>query len=90
MLLARREQWLEPTVERIRARGFRCEGAVCDVSDASGVQRVVDSMERIDILVNNAGVTWGQPAEEMPLEKWQAVIDVNLTGAFLFCRRRGG
>src|ERR1051325_2054070 len=75
MLLARREQWLGPTVERFQARGFACEGAVCDVSDAAAVQRVIESMERVDILVNNAGVTWGQPAEEMSLEKWQSVLD---------------
>ena len=89
LLLARREQWLTPTVERFRARGFRCEGAVCDVSDLADVQRVVDGMERVDILVNNAGVTWGQPAEDMPLEKWQTVLDTNLTGAFLFCQAAG-
>jgi NAD(P)-dependent dehydrogenase (short-subunit alcohol dehydrogenase family) len=89
LLLARREQWLTPTVERFRARGFRCEGALCDVSDPVSVQRVVDGMDRVDILVNNAGVTWGQPAEEMSLEKWRTVLDTNLTGAFLFCQAAG-
>src|SRR4051794_35096987 len=89
MLVARREQWLWPTVERFRARGFACEGAVCDVADPAAVQSVIESMERIDILVNNAGVTWGQPAEEMPLERWQTVLDINLTGAFLFCQAAG-
>jgi gluconate 5-dehydrogenase len=89
MLLARREQWLSPTVDRLRARGFHCDGAVCDVSDPEAVARVVGGMEQIDILVNNAGVTWGQPAAEMPLERWQSVLDTNLTGAFLFCQAAG-
>jgi NAD(P)-dependent dehydrogenase (short-subunit alcohol dehydrogenase family) len=89
LLVARREQWLEPTVARLRERGFRCDGAVCDVSEPAAVQRVLDSMDRVDILVNNAGVSWGQPAEEMPLERWQGVLDVNLTGAFLFCQAAG-
>src|SRR6185369_16834684 len=89
MLVARREQWLGPTVERFRARGFVCEGVVSDVSDPAAVGKAIDSMERVDILVNNAGVTWGQPAEEMPLERWQAVIETNLTGAFLFCQAAG-
>jgi NAD(P)-dependent dehydrogenase (short-subunit alcohol dehydrogenase family) len=93
MLLARREQWLTPTVEEFRARGFTCEAAVCDVSNPDHVQSAVDrTLEiygRVDILVNNAGVTWGAPAEEMPFDKWKMVIDINLTGAFLFCQRAG-
>ncbi len=89
VLRARRAQWLDPTVERFRARGFRCDGAICDVADPDSVARAVGSMERIDILVNNAGVTWGQPAEEMPLDRWRSVLDTNLTGAFLFCQAAG-
>ena len=88
MLLARREQWLTPALEELRERGFRCEGEICDVSKPDEVEAVVaktiETYGQIDILVNNAGVTWGAPAEEMPLNKWQMVLDINLTGAFLF------
>ena len=35
------------------------------------------------------GVTWGAPAEAMPFDKWQQVLDVNLTGAFLFAQACG-
>src|SRR5579864_7010573 len=73
MLLARREQWLTPTVAEFRARGFQCESALCDVSNPEQVQSAVDrTLEvygQLDILVNNAGVTWGAPAQEMPLDK---------------------
>lgn len=90
MLVARREPALMDTVQRLRARGFRCEGTVCDASSASSIDaavaKTVEVFGGMDILVNNAGMTWGAPAEEMPLEKWQAVLDVNLTGAFLFAR----
>jgi NAD(P)-dependent dehydrogenase (short-subunit alcohol dehydrogenase family) len=93
MLLARREQWLAPAVEAMRTHGFVCEGAICDVSRAEEVQSAVDKTVerygRIDILVNNAGVSWGAPAEEMPLEKWRMVLDINLTGAFLFAQAAG-
>jgi gluconate 5-dehydrogenase len=93
MLLARREQWLMPTIEQFRARGFRCEGMLCDVSNTAEVQATVDrTIEiygQIDILVNNAGVTWGQPIEEHELEKWNMVLQINLTGAFLFSQRVG-
>ncbi|HLF83693.1 MAG TPA: SDR family oxidoreductase [Blastocatellia bacterium] len=93
MLLARREQWLTPTVEEFRGRGFRCEGALCDVSNPDDVQasvdRTIETYGQIDILVNNAGVTWGQPIEEHSLEKWNMVLQINLTGAFLFSQRAG-
>jgi len=41
MLCARREQWLTPTVNELRAGGFRVEGMTCDVSDPVQVQAVV-------------------------------------------------
>jgi gluconate 5-dehydrogenase len=93
MICARREQWLTPTIERFAARGFRVEGLVADVSNPADVQAVVDRTiaiyGRLDILVNNAGITWGARPEDMALDKWQKVIDVNLTGAFLFAQAAG-
>jgi len=93
MLLARREQWLTPTVDEFTSRGFRCEGMICDVANPADVQAAVDrtleTYGQIDILVNNAGVTWGQPIEEHSLEKWNMVLQINLTGAFLFSQRVG-
>ena len=53
------------------------------------VDRVRADFGRIDILVNNAGTSWGAPAEDYPLEGWQKVIDVNLTGVFLFAQAAG-
>ena len=93
MLCARREQWLTPAVEALRARGFRVEARLCDVSKPEDVQAVVDAAVaaygKVDILVNNAGVSWGEEPERMPLEKWRSVLDTNLTGAFLFAQAAG-
>ena len=93
MLCARRQEWLRPTVEEFRSRGFSAEGMVCDVSKPEDVQAVVDRTVSVygtvDILVNNAGVSWGANAEDMPLDKWQKVIDINLTGTFLFSQAAG-
>ena len=93
MLCARREQWLTPTLETLRGRGFKVEGMVCDVANPEQVQAVVDKTVavygKVDILVNNAGISWGEEPETMPLDKWQKVIDVNLTGAFLFSQAAG-
>jgi NAD(P)-dependent dehydrogenase (short-subunit alcohol dehydrogenase family) len=93
MICARRSDWLAPALDALRSRGYTVEGALCDVSNGDDVQRVVDqtmaTFGRIDILVNNAGVSWGAEPEAMPLDKWRKVIDVNLTGAFLFSQAAG-
>jgi gluconate 5-dehydrogenase len=93
VLCARRDEWLVPTVKELRGRGFAVESALADVAKPAAVQAVVDqtldTFGQIDILVNNAGISWGDEPETMPLEKWQKVIDVNLTGAFLFSQAAG-
>jgi gluconate 5-dehydrogenase len=93
MLCARREQWLAPTLDAFRSRGVTVEGAICDVSNAERVQAVVDktiaAFGKIDILINNAGISWAAEPEAMPLDKWQKVIETNLTGTFLFSQAAG-
>jgi NAD(P)-dependent dehydrogenase (short-subunit alcohol dehydrogenase family) len=93
MLCARRDQWLAPTAKEMCERGFQVERMICDVSNPEQVgqvvQRTIETFGRIDILLNNAGVTWGERPEKMPFEKWQKVIDINLTGAFLFAQAAG-
>ena len=73
--------------------GPGCEGRVVDVRDRGGLAEfVAEAMEAsgtVDILVNNAGGVVGQvgrPIEEVPAEDWQAIFDVNLTGAFNFAQ----
>src|SRR5204862_235884 len=74
MLCARRDEWLVPGAESLRARGFTVHAMRCDVSNASDVQAVVDAtIERfgtVDVLVNNAGVSWGERPEAMTLAQW--------------------
>lgn len=93
MLCARREEWLTPTLEEFRGRGFRVEGMLCDVvrqeQVRAVVEKTVEAFGQVDILVNNAGVSWGARPEEMALDKWEKVIGVNLTGAFLFAQAAG-
>jgi NAD(P)-dependent dehydrogenase (short-subunit alcohol dehydrogenase family) len=93
LLCARRDQWLTPALADLRRRGFIVEGALCDVAQPDHVQAVIDQTlavyGRIDILINNAGISWGEAPETMPLDKWQRVLDANLTGAFLFAQAAG-
>lgn len=93
MICARREKWLKPTLEEFREKGFRVEAKVADVSNPEHVNRLVEAtienFGKIDILVNNAGISWGCMPEDMPLDKWQKVLDVNLTGCFLMAQAVG-
>jgi len=93
MIVARREQWLAQSLAELRGMGLEVDGMLCDVAETDQVQavvaRTIERFGQIDILVNNAGVTWGAKAEEMPLDKWRMVLDVNLSGTFLFCQQAG-
>ena len=53
------------------------------------VEKVMAEFGRIDVLVNNAGIGIQYKAEEMPLDSWQKVIDVNLTGPFIVSKAVG-
>lgn len=93
VLCARREEWLDETVNEFRRRGFNAAGVVADVAKPEDVERVVadavSNFGSVDILINNAGISWGAMPEDMPLEKWQKVLDVNLTGCFLMAQAAG-
>jgi NAD(P)-dependent dehydrogenase (short-subunit alcohol dehydrogenase family) len=77
----------------IDQNGEKALAVVCDVSKAIEVKKtvetVLESFGTIDILVNNAGIGMRSNAENMTDEMWDRVIDINLKGAFLFCREVG-
>ena len=69
----------------------RCLVVPGDVSDETSVQAmfaaVVSRFGRLDLLFNNAGVNApGVPLEDLPLDRWKGVVDINLTGMFLCIR----
>ncbi|MFC4455039.1 SDR family oxidoreductase [Deinococcus sonorensis] len=53
------------------------------------VQQILADHGQIDILINNAGTTWGAPTAEHPLDAWNKVINLNLTGLFLVTQAVG-
>jgi NAD(P)-dependent dehydrogenase (short-subunit alcohol dehydrogenase family) len=93
VLCARKAERCEQAASELEQLGVRAIGLGCDVRDPDQVQHVVgqavEELGGVDVLVNNAGTVWGASPEEMPLEGWQKVIDVNLTGVFLFSQAAG-
>src|SRR5215472_6748904 len=87
VLCARKKERCDQAAEELHRLGVKTAALACDVKNPASVQEVVDATAaqfgRIDILINNAGASWGAPAEEMPLEGWNKVLETNLTGAFL-------
>jgi gluconate 5-dehydrogenase len=73
--------------------GTTAIGTGCDVRDADQIEAVVElaatELGGVDILVNNSGTSWGAPAVDYPIEGWRKVLDVNLTGLFLFSQAAG-
>jgi NAD(P)-dependent dehydrogenase (short-subunit alcohol dehydrogenase family) len=73
--------------EWIKGRGGRALGITCNVTDEAQVEAMVgqvrDGCGGVDILVNNAGILGGMSVLEMPLDRWNRQVAVNLTGTFL-------
>lgn len=78
---------IHETGQEIEALGRRALPVKCDVTDEESVNHMVDTaldvFGHIDILVNNAGVAFYYPVLETPLKRWDLVLRVNITGAFL-------
>jgi gluconate 5-dehydrogenase len=86
-LTARKKDELDEAVAHLKAQGIEATPWVCDLGKREQipplVEQVLAKLGRVDILVNNAGTTWGAPAEDHPLEAWDKLVNLNLTGTFL-------
>jgi 3-oxoacyl-[acyl-carrier protein] reductase len=72
----------EDVAEAIRARGHRCLCVEADVTTEAMVAQAIEAFGKLDILVNNAGITRDRTLKKLGKADWDAVIAVNLTGAF--------
>jgi 3-oxoacyl-[acyl-carrier protein] reductase len=77
----------------LAAGGARAIGVGADLAAADGVEtlfaRTLDAYGTVDVLVNNAGIPSVTPSEELSLEQWRAVLELNLTVPFLCAQRAG-
>jgi NAD(P)-dependent dehydrogenase (short-subunit alcohol dehydrogenase family) len=90
VLVARRAELLDEVAAGIRANGGEALTAVADLSKEQDIvalfAKVKDTYGRLDVLVNNAGVATHINTEDISLQYWQEVLDINLTAPFLCSR----
>jgi len=93
VVCSRKLERCQEAARQIETLGVKALALRCDLNREDEVDRVVQETVKefgmIDILVNNSGRTWGASAEDIELENWKKVIDVNVTGTFIFSQRVG-
>jgi NAD(P)-dependent dehydrogenase (short-subunit alcohol dehydrogenase family) len=93
VLCSRKMEPLEEVCREIEAGGGRALAVECDVTDPDEVEKVVsaavENFGSMDVVVNNSGATWGALPEEMPLDRFDQVMRVNVRGTFLMSQAAG-
>ena len=84
---------IEKNAEALSTEGYRATSVATDIADPAACAALIDGTVeregRIDILVNNAAVYQGirtTPAEEISIEDWRRIVDVNVSGMYYMCR----
>ena len=86
VIAARKVERCVAMCEQLEKMGVKALAVACDVSKAEDCQNLVDVTVKefgaLDILVNNAGISWIADSLNFPMDKWQRVMNLNVTGAF--------
>ncbi|HZG65240.1 MAG TPA: SDR family NAD(P)-dependent oxidoreductase, partial [Herpetosiphonaceae bacterium] len=81
---------LPDVVSQIQRLGRNAISLTGDVTQAADLERAIARSEAelgsLDVAVNCTGIANATPAEDMPLDQWQRMLDINLTGVFLSCQ----
>jgi citronellol/citronellal dehydrogenase len=91
IICSRSLEHLEPAREEIAGSGGKVTALICNIREPDSVEAFFamareQGVERVDGLVNNAGGQFISPAEGITPRGWHAVVETNLTGAFLMSR----
>lgn len=88
---ARKADELADAVRSLEAVGIEAAAFPADVAKADAaaplINAVIARFGKVDILVNNAGAAWNAPAETYPVEAWDKLVSLNLSGAFLLAQQ---
>ena len=93
VICSRKIDKCEEAAREIEQLGVKTLALQCDINRDEDVDRIVHEtikhFRKIDVLVNNSGRTWGAPPEDISLQDWQKVIDLNVTGTFRISQKVG-
>jgi NAD(P)-dependent dehydrogenase (short-subunit alcohol dehydrogenase family) len=93
ILAARKQNELDDAREHLAKMGIKAHTIVADLGNRTDPAKLADAAlahaGQVDILVNNAGAAWGAKAEDHPLDGWDKLMNLNLTGTFLLTQAIG-
>jgi gluconate 5-dehydrogenase len=87
VICSRKRENCEEAAHAIEKLGVKALGLAADVTKPDQVEAVKEAtlkkFGRVDVLINNAGKAWVAPAEQMPLDRWQQIMDLNVSAPFI-------
>lgn len=87
VICSRKLENCEQAVHGLEKLGVKALALAADVTRPDQVEAVKEAtlkkFGRVDVLVNNAGKAWVAPAEAMPLDRWQQIMELNITAPFI-------
>ena len=93
VICSRKLENCEEAAHAIEKLGVKALAYGCDVTKPEQVEALKEAtmqkFGRVDALINNAGRAWVAPVEDMPLDRWQQVLDLNITAPFLCAQAFG-
>ena len=93
VVCARKVERCEAAAHEIGKLGVQVIALRCDITREEEVDHVVKEtlkkFQKVNILINNAGRTWGSKPEDLKVDDWKKVIDLNVTGTFVFTQKVG-
>jgi len=101
LLVARSKSALDSLSQELKSRGVNIFFECIDLSDSNqinqGIKKLLDNGFIPSVLINNAGVAWTGELISMPIDKWNWLMQINLTSVFQICtcvvplmRKKGG